>query len=90
MGYTLGLFRDNGKENGNYCSMLGLDWANGKENGSYYSMLGLHWDNGKENGNYFSILGVYRVIMGNLGIIWSPGQHEKVGPTLFGLVHTDV
>ena len=43
---------DNGKENGNYYSMLGLYWENGKENGNYYSMLGLYWENGKENGNY--------------------------------------
>ena len=35
----LGLYRDNGKENGNYCSILGLYWDNGKENGNYYSTL---------------------------------------------------
>ena len=39
----LGLYWDNGKENGNYYSMLGLYWDNGKENGNYYSILGLYW-----------------------------------------------
>ena len=51
----LELYWNNGKENGNYCSLLGLYWDNGKENGNYYSLLGLYWDNGKENGNYYSI-----------------------------------
>ena len=32
-----GLYRDNGKENGNYCSILD------------YSILGLYGDNGKQN-----------------------------------------
>ena len=32
----LGLYRDNGKENGNYYSILGLYRDNGKENGNYY------------------------------------------------------
>ena len=43
----------NGKENGNYYSILGLYRDNGKENGNYYSILGLYRDNGKENGNYY-------------------------------------
>ena len=49
-------WKDNGKENGNYYSILfGLYWDNGKENGNYYSILfGLYWDNGKENGNYMT------------------------------------
>ena len=29
---------DNGKENGNYYSILGVRWDNGKENGNYYSV----------------------------------------------------
>ena len=33
----LGLYRDNGKEDGNYYSILGLYRDNGKENGNYYS-----------------------------------------------------
>ena len=37
--YILGLYRDNGKENGNYCSILGLYRDNGKEHGNYYSIL---------------------------------------------------
>ena len=49
----LGLYWDNGKENGNYYSIY---WDNGKENGNYNSILGLYWDNGKENGNYYSII----------------------------------
>ena len=32
-------YRDNEKENGNYCSILGLYRDNGKENGNYYSIL---------------------------------------------------
>ena len=31
--------RDNGKENGNYYSILGLYRDNGKENGNYYSIF---------------------------------------------------
>ena len=50
---------DNGKENGNYHSILGLYWDNGNEHGIYYSILGISWDNGKENGNYYRILGLY-------------------------------
>ena len=38
----MGLYRDNGKENGNYYSRLGLYRDNGKENGNYYSSLGLY------------------------------------------------
>ena len=30
------LYWDNGKENGNYYSILGEYWDNGKENGNYY------------------------------------------------------
>ena len=56
----LGLYRDNGKENGNYCSLLGLYRDNGKENGNYCSILGSYIDNGKEHGNYCSILGLHR------------------------------
>ena len=56
----MGLYRDNGKENGNYYNILGLYRDNGKENGNYYNILGLYRDNGKENGNYhlgFRVLG---------------------------------
>ena len=34
---------DNGKENGNYCSILGLYWDNEKENGNYCSILRNPW-----------------------------------------------
>ena len=35
--YVSGLYRDNGKENGNYYSLLGhIQGYNGKENGNYY------------------------------------------------------
>ena len=30
------IYRDNGKENGNYDNMLGVYRGNGKENGSHY------------------------------------------------------
>ena len=46
MGYMLGLYRDNGKENGNYYIIIEYT-------------LGLYWENGKENGNYYN--GLYRV-----------------------------
>ena len=50
-GYILGLYWDNGKENGNYY------------NGLYrIYILGLYWDNGKENGNYYN--GLYRIDIG--------------------------
>ena len=39
----MGLYWDDGKENGDYYSILGVYWDNGKENGDYYSMLGLYW-----------------------------------------------
>ena len=46
-GYIGGLYRDNGKENGHYYSILGLYRDNGKENGDYYIIigyiLGLYW-----------------------------------------------
>ena len=35
-----GLYRKNGKEDGNYYMMIGLYWDNGNENGSYYRVLG--------------------------------------------------
>ena len=44
--YYNGLYRDNGKENGNFCSILGLYRDNGKENGNFCSILGLYRDNG--------------------------------------------
>ena len=53
IGIILGLYRDNGKENGNYY------------NGLYRGYMGVYRDNGKENGNYYSILGVYMGIMEN-------------------------
>ena len=78
IGYILGLYWDNGKENGNYYSIIGyifgLYWDNGKENGNYYSIigyiLGLYWDNGKENGNYQSIIGYI------LGLYWDNGKEN--------------
>ena len=68
----LGLYRDNGKENGNYYIILGLYKDNGKENGNYYVIIGYvlgiykgkYWDNGKENGNYYVIIGYV------LGLYW--------------------
>ena len=44
----MGMYWDNGKENGNHYSMLGLYWG---YIGIIGVMLGLYWDNGKENGN---------------------------------------
>ena len=43
----LGLYWDNGKENGNYWDYSGSIRILGY-------ILGLYWDNGKENGNYYN------------------------------------
>ena len=48
----LGLYWDNGKENGNYYIIV------------YRGYIGSYWDNGKENGNYYSMLGLYRGYIG--------------------------
>ena len=34
----MGLYWENGRENGNYYSILGLHWGHGKENGNYFSL----------------------------------------------------
>ena len=47
-----GLDWDNGKEHGNYHSILSLYGDKGKEYGNYYSILGVYRVNGKEDGNY--------------------------------------
>ena len=47
--YILGLFKDNGKENGNYYNGL-YRYCRG--------YIGLCRDNGKENGNYYIIIGI--------------------------------
>ena len=49
----LGLYWDNGKENGNYYNGL-------YRGGLYRVILGLYRDNGKENGNYYSYVVLYR------------------------------
>ena len=54
----LGLYRDNGKEHGNYYNRL--FWNHKVYIGD---ILGLYRENGKENGNYH-IMGLYRVILG--------------------------
>ena len=50
----LGLYWENGKENGNYYNGLYRDYIR--------VILGLYWDNGKENGNYYN--GFYRGFIG--------------------------
>ena len=55
-----GLYRDNGKENGNYYNILEFYRDNGKENGSYY--LGFRVQ--KKNGNCYN--GLYRDSIGVL------------------------
>ena len=57
IGYILGLYRENGKENGNYYIIIGL----------YREIFGLYWENGKENGNYYIIIGLYREYWGYIG-----------------------
>ena len=52
----MGLYWDNGKENGNY--------YNGFYRVYIGDILGLYWDNGKENGNYYN--GFYRVHIGDI------------------------
>ena len=53
----------NGKENGNYYSILGLYWDNGQDNGKYDRILGLYWPSVNQNGNSYSILGLYYSIL---------------------------
>ena len=62
LGLYWGLYGENGEENGNYYSILGLYWVIWKPS-NVVPFLGLGWDNGKENGNYYSMLGLYRVIV---------------------------
>ena len=61
IGYIIGVYRDNGKENGNYYIIIGYIIGvyrdNGKENGNYYIIIGyrigVYRDNGKENVHYY-------------------------------------
>ena len=46
---ALALYRDNGKENGSYCIIIGYIHIR--------DILGFCRDNGKENGNYYIIMG---------------------------------
>ena len=56
--YTLGLYRDNGKEHGNYFMVY---------IGIYF---GLYRDNGQERGNYFMVyIGIIGYILGYIGIM---------------------
>ena len=59
----LGLYGDNGKENGNYYIIiwyiLGLSKDSGKESGNYYIIIGyileLYGAGGKEHGNHYRL-----------------------------------
>ena len=44
VGFWVCVYRDNGKENGNYYSTMGLYRDNGKENGNYYGLGGARVD----------------------------------------------
>ena len=56
LGYSiLGMYRDDGKGNGDYYSIMGLKSDNGTEHGNCYSILGLYRDNAKENGNALAV-----------------------------------
>ena len=35
-----GLYWDDGKGNGSYCSIMVFYWDNGRENGNYYTIVG--------------------------------------------------
>ena len=59
----MGLYWDNGKENGNYWDYSGSIRIIGY-------ILGLYWDNGKENGNYWDYRGSIRIIGYILGLYW--------------------
>ena len=56
----MGLYWDNGKENGNYYSILGIPVK-----GFIGVLLGLYRDNGKEKGNYYNI-----GVIGLIGASW--------------------
>ena len=61
IGVILGIYWDNGKENGNYRDYRGLYRG---YMGIIGGILGLYWDNGKENGNYRDYRDYTGVILG--------------------------
>ena len=75
----MGIYRDNGKENGNYHNIgfiLGLYWEyigimeKNMETRLYIGvMLGTYRDNGKENGNYHNIGFILGLSWGYIGIM---------------------
>ena len=58
VGLDRGLYRDNGKQNGNYYSVLGIFLGSWKKEWNYYDILGSYRNDGKENGSYYLGLGV--------------------------------
>ena len=64
----LGLYRDNGKDNGNCYSILGLHRDNGKDNGNCYSILGMYRDNGK--GSILGCIGIMENRMEQIIVCW--------------------
>ena len=53
IGGLLGVYWENGKENGNYRDYKGCMLCR-YYRGFVWGILGLYWHNGKENGNYYS------------------------------------
>ena len=70
----MGLFWDNGKENGNPRSLKGVYRSC---IGTIGYILGLYWDNGKENGNCRDYIGfIYRGYREYVGVMWDYTQKE--------------
>ena len=77
----MGIYWDNGKENGNY-----RDY--GVYIGIIGDILGIYWDNGKENGNYRGLSRDYRVCLGSRGYttpIMENQMEKKMETTISGL-----
>ena len=72
----LGIYWDNGKENGNYSNRVIY--------GLGFRVLGLYWENGKDNGDYNNGLYIrdYRVYIGVYFVVWGGSCTEALDSSL--------
>ena len=77
------LFRDNGKENGNYHNILGLFRDNGKENGNYHN---IYWGYLEIMEKKMETTILYRDY---LGIEWLQGSKQRPVHKNMSGDHTD-
>ena len=87
-GNILGLYRENGKENGNY-----RDYRDYRDYIGY-SILGLYRENGKENGNYNMNI-IYRGGSGNVKVFFArlaffalPDIRGCEGSSMYSTLHS--